>query len=134
MIIENNSADSVALSYLNTQGETVSLGHFTLQENSILKIPAFTAQEMSFAFSSAQNYFYIGEIRCLKYLFDLKATTQTSIVPNTQGGEYTAQDGSFYSWTDYHRPGLEIKVENGNYEQYKTPVNISLVCIKISII
>ena len=134
VIIENNSADSVALSYLNTQGETVSLGRFALQENSILKIPAFTAQEMSFAFSSAQNYFYIGEIRCLKYLFDLKATTQTSIVPNTQGGEYTAQDGSFYSWTDYHRPGLEIKVENGNYEQYKTPGNISLVCIKISII
>lgn len=58
-------------------------------------------------------------MRCLKYLFDLKATSQVSIVPNTQGGEYTAQDGSYYAWTDYHRPGVEIKVSNGSYAQYK---------------
>ena len=120
VIIENTTAGGVELSYLYTDGETVSLGEFGLQRNNILKIPEFRAQEILFDFWCGQNYFYVGEVRCLKYLFDLKATTQTSIVPNTQGGEYTAQDGSFYSWTDYHRPGLEIKVENGNYEQYKT--------------
>ena len=119
VIIEGCTADSVQISYLNTDGETVSAGVFELQENNILKIPAFTAQEITFSFASSKNYFYVGEIRCLKYLFDLKATTETAIVPNTDGGEYTAQDGSFYSWTDYHRPGLEIRVENGNYAQYK---------------
>lgn len=120
VIIENCTAQGVEISYLNTQGQTVSLGGFTLTQNNILKIPAFNAQEITFAFSCAKNYFEIGEIRCLKYLFDLKATSQTSLVPNTQGGEYTAQDGSYYAWTDYHRPGLEITVENGNYAQYKT--------------
>lgn len=119
VIIENCTADRVEISYLNTQGETVSLGSFTLAQNNILKIPAITAQEITFAFSCARNYFEIGQVRCLKYLFDLKATSQTSIIPNTEGGEYTAQDGSYYAWTDYHRPGLEIKVGNGNYAQYK---------------
>lgn len=119
VIIENCTADSVAVSYLNTQGQTVSVGGFALERNNILKIPAFTAQEITFAFQCARNYFEIGEIRCLKYLFDLQATTETAIEPNTEGGEYTAQDGRFYSWTDYHRPGLEIKIYNGNYAQYK---------------
>ena len=119
VILENCTADEVEISYLNTSGETVSLGLFALSGNNILKIPAFTAQEINFAFTCARNYFEVGEIRCVKYLFDLKATSETSVVPNTQGGEYTAQDGSFYSWTDYHRPGLEIRVKNGNYAQYK---------------
>ena len=88
VIIEGCTADSVQISYLNTDGETVSAGVFELQENNILKIPAFTAQEITFSFASSKNYFYIGELRCLKYLFDLKATTETTIVPNTDGGSF----------------------------------------------
>lgn len=119
VILEKSTADSVAISYLNTQGETVALGTFALTQNNILKVTPFTAQEITLAFTCSKNYFEIGEVRCLKYLFDLKATSQVSIVPNTQGGEYTAQDGSYYAWTDYHRPGVEIKVSNGSYAQYK---------------
>ena len=97
----------------------MALGTFALAQNNILKLTPFTAQEITLAFTCSKNYFEIGEVRCLKYLFDLKATSQVSIVPNTQGGEYTAQDGSYYAWTDYHRPGVEIKVSNGSYAQYK---------------
>lgn len=119
VIFENCTANSVAISCLNAQGETVALGTFMLTKNNILKLAPFTAQEITFEFTCSKNYFEIGEVRCLKYMFDLKATSQISIVPNTKGGEYTAQDGRYYAWTEYLRPGVEIKVSNGNYAQYK---------------
>lgn len=119
VIIENCSADSVEILYKNEQDSNVSLGKFSLEKNNIFTVAECQAKGLVFRFFCKEESFVIGEIRALKYLFDLKATSNTTIEPNTSGGSYTSQDGSFYSWNDYHVPGLIIDVVNGDYEQYK---------------
>ncbi len=119
VIIENCSADSVEILYKNEQDSNVSLGKFSLEKNNIFTVAKCQAKGLVFRFFCKEESFVVGEIRALKYLFDLKATSNTAIEPNTSGGSYTSQDGSFYGWNDYHVPGLIIDVANGDYEQYK---------------
>lgn len=124
VIIENTTADSVEILYVSPDElagfPLISLGHFELEKNNIFTVAPCEAKGLVFRFYCREESFTVGEIRALKFLFDLRATTHTKIVPNIDGGSYTAQDGRFYSWTNYHNPGLEIDVENGNYEQFQT--------------
>lgn len=119
VIIQNCTADSVEILYKNEQDTNISLGKFYLETNNIFTVAKCQAKGLVFRFFCKEESFVIGEIRALKYLFDLKATSNTAIEPNTSGGSYTSQDGSFYGWNDYHVPGLIIDVANGDYEQYK---------------
>lgn len=118
VIIENCSADSVEILYKNEQDANVSLGKFSLEKNNIFTLAECQAQGLVFRFFCKEESFVIGEIRALKYLFDLNATSQAKIEPNSDGGSYTTQDGGFHSWTNYYKLGLSIDVNNGNYEQY----------------
>lgn len=120
LIIEGCSAARLKLERFTTGGQTLPAGEFALEENNLITLPqSLNAQALIFNFYSDKNYFEIGEIRALKFLFDLKATSELTLTSNADGGEYTAQDGSFYAWTSYHRPGAELKISNGNYAQYK---------------
>ncbi len=123
VIIENTTADSVEILFVSPDElagfPLISLGHFELAKNNIFSVAPCEAKGLVFRFYGREETFTVGEIRALQFLFDLKATSSTQIMPNTDGGSYTAQDGRFYSWTNYHTPGLEIEVENGHYEQYR---------------
>ena len=118
VIIENCSADSVEILYTNEADELVSLGKFALEKNNIFTVAECLAKGLVFRFFCKEESFVVGEIRALKYLFDLEATSQTQIDPNTDGGSYTTQDSGFHTWTNYYKLGLSIEVNNGNYEQY----------------
>ena len=118
IIIENCSASSVEILYTNQSDILISLGKFALEKNNIFTVAECQAKGLVFRFFCKEETFVIGEIRTLKFMFDLKATSQTKIEPNTDGGSYTTQDGSFHSWTNYYKPGLSIEVNNGNYDQY----------------
>ena len=123
VIIENTTADSVELLFVSPDElagfPLVSLGHFELKTNNAFTVAPCEAKGLVFRFYCREESFTVGEIRALQFLFDLKATSRTKMMPNTDGGSYTAQDGRFYSWTNYHNLGLEMDVENGNYEQYQ---------------
>ncbi len=123
VIIENTTAESVEILFISPDEMAgfplVSLGHFELGKNNIFSVAPCEAKGLVLRFYCREENFTVGEIRALQFLFDLKATSRTKIVPNTDGGSYTAQDGSFYSWTNYHTPGLELDVENGHYGQYR---------------
>ena len=118
VIIQNCTADSVEILYKNEQDTNISLGKFYLETNNIFTVAKCQAKGLVFRFFCKEESFVIGEIRALKYLFDLKATSQAKIEPNSDGGSYTTQDGGFHSWTNYYKLGLSIDVNNGNYEQY----------------
>ena len=124
VIVQNTTAQSVEILQISPDElvgfPLISLGHFELQKNNIFTVAPCEAKGLVFRFYCREESFTVGEIRALTFLFDLKATTHTKLVPNTDGGSYTAQDGRFYSWTNYHNPGLEIEVENGHYDQYQT--------------
>ncbi len=134
VIIENCSAGSVEILYTNESDKLVSLGKFSLEKNNIFTVAECQAKGLVFRFFCKEETFVIGEIRALKFLFDLKATSHTKIEPNSSGGSYTTQDGSFHAWTNYFRPGLSIDVNNGNYEQYSVLCNMIKTGENITII
>lgn len=124
VIIENCSAGSVEILYTSESDTLISLGKFELEKNNIFTVAECLAKGLTLRFYCRETTFAVGEIRALKFLFDLKATSQTKIEPNTDGGSYTTQDGSFHSWTNYCKLGLSIDVNNGNYEQYMVLCNM----------
>lgn len=134
VIIENCSADSVEILYTDESDNLVSLGKFALETNNIFTLAECKAKGLTFRFYCHAETFIVGEIRALKFLFDLKATSHTKIEPNSSGGSYTTQDGSFHAWTNYFRPGLSIDVNNGNYEQYSVLCNMIKTGENITII
>lgn len=114
-----SGATSVNISYVNSDDETVlvALG-VALGENNLIEFATtVTAKAIILTFAASGATFTIKQIRVVKHLFDLAATSTSKLNKNSAGSTLTTKNGTAYQWTDYLRRGLQLKVENGQYAQ-----------------
>lgn len=53
-----------------------------------------------------------GQVRLCKFIFDLKATTETTVQPIVDEGDLRTFDGTLASWTNFEKWGANIKITN----------------------
>lgn len=114
-----SGASAVNISYVNTDDETIIAAFgVVLEENNLIELPTtITAKAIILTFSASGATFTIKQIRAVRHLFDLAATSISKINKSSAGGKLATKNGTTYQWTDYLRRGLQLKVENGQYAQ-----------------
>lgn len=59
----------------------------------------------------------IGQIRPCQYLFELQATTETTVQPVVDEGNLRTFDGSLSSWVNFEKWGAKIQINNARKPQ-----------------
>ncbi len=115
-------ATKVDATYINaSDAEVTLLTQQALTADNLIVLPtAISAKALKLTFTAPGATFTIKQIRALCSILELLATSKARLTENSDKGNLTTKDGTYYAWTKYQRDAISLDVDNGSYTQYKT--------------
>jgi hypothetical protein len=128
VIIQNTNAGMAIIKYIDINGDEKDLytANNNTSKNFIIQIPpdimpdhrayGLTIQ-LLYPFDNS-GLIQLRQIRIVKFICDLKATSETQLKPATNEGSLRSFDGKLLHWINYEKWGCSIKAENVPKQQY----------------